>query len=41
MVPHLLKNSDSKLTTESRDLAADRLRYLRDLRLNIGAVNIG
>jgi hypothetical protein len=41
MVPRLLKNADSKLATESRDVAADRLRYRRDLRPNIGAVNIG
>lgn len=41
MVPRLLKNSDSKLASESRDLAADWLRYRRYLRPNIRAVNIG
>lgn len=41
MVPRWLNNSDSKLAIESRDVAADRLRYLSDLRPKIDVVNIG
>ncbi len=41
MVPRWLNNSDSKLAIESRDVAADRLHYLSDLRPKIDVVNIG